>query len=64
MSLKGGRAIEEINALTFDMLFLGVTSFQTSTGFACGSADEAVLKRARISRADKTIVLMDSSKLD
>ncbi len=64
MSLKGGRAIEEINTLTFDMLFLGVTSFQTSTGFACGSDDEAALKRALISRADKTIVLMDSSKLD
>lgn len=63
MSLKGGRAIEQINSLSFDMLFLGVTSFQSSTGFACGSDDEAALKRALISRAERTIVLMDSTKL-
>lgn len=63
MSLKGGRAIEEIGGLNFDVLFLGVTSFQSSTGFACGSDDEASLKRALIARAEKTVVLMDSSKL-
>ena len=32
-------------------------------GFGCGSDDEAALKRALISHAERTEVLMDSSKL-
>ena len=63
LSLNGSKSIEDVNALSFDLLFLGVTSFQSSTGFACGSDDEAALKRALIAHAEKTVVLMDSSKL-
>lgn len=63
MSLNGSKSIEEIGLLNFDMLFLGVTSFQSSMGFGCGSDDEAALKRALISHAERTAVLMDSSKL-
>ena len=63
LSLNGSKSIEDISALSFDLLFLGVTSFQSSTGFACGSDDEAALKRALIAHAEKTVVLMDSSKL-
>ena len=63
LSLNGSKSIEDINSLNFDLLFLGVTSFQSSTGFACGSDDEAALKRALIAHAEKTVVLMDSSKL-
>lgn len=61
MSLNGSKSIEEIGLLNFDMLFLGVTSFQSSMD--CGSDDEAALKRALISHAERTAVLMDSSKL-
>lgn len=46
MSLNGSKSIEEIGLLNFDMLFLGLTSFQSSMGFGCGSDDEAALKRA------------------
>ncbi len=63
MSLNGGKAIEEISGLSFDVLFLGGTSYASATGFACGSDDEAALKRALIGRAEKTVVLMDSEKL-
>ncbi len=63
MSLNGGKAIEDISGLSFDVLFLGVTSYTSATGFACGSDDEAALKRALIARAEKTVVLMDSTKL-
>lgn len=63
MSLNGSKSIEEIGLLNFDMLFLGLTSFQSSMGFGCGSDDEAALKRALISHAERTAVLMDSSKL-
>ena len=63
LSLNGSKSIEDVNSLSFDLLFLGVTSFQSSSGFACGSDDEAALKRALIAHAEKTVVLMDSSKL-
>ena len=63
MSLNGSKTIEQVSELSFDLLFLGVTSFQSTTGFACGSDDEAALKRALIAHAEKTVVLMDSSKL-
>lgn len=63
MSLNGSKSIEEIGLLNFGMLFLGLTSFQSSMGFGCGSDDEAALKRALISHAERTAVLMDSSKL-
>lgn len=62
MSLNGGKAIEDLSSLSFDQLFLGVTAYQASTGFTCGSDEEAALKRACIARAEQTIVLMDSSK--
>lgn len=62
MSLNGSKTIEDVGSLSFDLLFLGVTSYQSATGFACGSDEEAALKRALIARAEKTVVLMDSSK--
>lgn len=63
LSLNGSKSLEDVASLSFDLLFLGVTSFQSSSGFACGSDDEAALKRALIAHAEKTVVLMDSSKL-
>ncbi len=63
LSVCGGRSAEDVRRLSFDQLFLGVTSFQSSTGFMCGSDEDAALKRACIERADQTVVLMDSSKV-
>ena len=62
MSLAGGRAVDEVRRLSFDQVFLGVTSFGVSTGFSCGSDEEARLKRAVSERAHQVIALMDSSK--
>jgi DeoR family transcriptional regulator of aga operon len=62
MSLNGSKTIEDVSALSIDLLFLGVTSYHPSVGFSCGSDEEAALKRALIARAEKTVVLMDSSK--
>lgn len=63
MSLNGSKTVEDVSALSIDLLFLGVTSYHPSVGFSCGSDEEAALKRALIARAEKTIVLMDSSKV-
>lgn len=63
MSLVGSKSIEDINALSFDQLFLGVTAYDADMGFSCGSDEDAAFKRALIARADETFVLMDSSKI-
>jgi DeoR family transcriptional regulator of aga operon len=63
MSLNGSKTIEDINALSFDLLFLGITAYHSLMGFTCGSTEEAALKRALISHAEKTVALMDSSKV-
>ncbi len=63
LSLNGGRSVEDVRQLNFDQLFLGVTSYCTNSGFTCGSDEDAALKRACIERAERTVVLIDASKI-
>ena len=63
MSLNGSKTVEDVGALSLDQLFLGVTSYHPAVGFACGSDEEAALQRALMSRAVRTGVLMDSTKV-
>lgn len=60
----GARTQQHLESLSFDQFFMGVTSYSPECGFACGSDDEALLKRACIQRAERTVALMDSSKVD
>jgi len=64
MSLYGSKTIEDVSSISFDVLFLGVTTYNSSMGFACGSDEEAALKRTLIAHAEQTVVLMDSAKVD
>lgn len=63
MSISGSRTIQALQTMAFDQLFLGVTGYTEATGFACGSDEEANLKRACINRSNEVILLMDSSKV-
>ncbi len=63
MSISGSRTIQSLQTIAFDQLFLGVTGYTEATGFACGSDEEANLKRACIERSDEVVLLMDSSKV-
>lgn len=63
MSLSGSRAIEALATLSFDVAFVGITSYQQDVGFTCGVDDEATLKRLVMQRAGRTVALMDSSKV-
>lgn len=63
MSICGMQAIESINAVNFDLAFLGVTSYASDVGFSCEVLMEAYLKQAVLRRSAEKIVLMDSSKL-
>ncbi len=63
-SVYGISTIKDLERVYFDQAFLGVTGYQTQTGFTCGISDEAMLKQAVIRQSDQVIVLMDSSKVD
>ena len=63
LSLCGSRSIEVLGELSFDLCFLGVTSYHPDAGFSCGMEEEARLKRAAMARAERVVVLMDSGKV-
>ncbi len=62
-SVYGISAVRELERVNFSQTFLGVTSYSLSTGFNCGSNDEAILKQTAIEQSEQTVVLMDSSKV-
>ena len=62
-SVYGISAVKELERVNFSQTFLGVTGYDSSSGFTCGSNDEAILKMTAIKQSEQTIVLMDSSKI-
>ena len=64
MSINGSGSCEKIKERNYDISFLGTTGFIKGIGFNCGSDEEASLKRSIISRSDKVVILMDSTKID
>ena len=63
MSVCGMQAVEAVNAVNFDLAFLGVTSYSDDVGFSCEVSMEAYLKQAVLRRSAEKIILMDSSKV-
>jgi len=64
LSVSGHRAIEIVNTINIEVAFLATSGFSLSTGFSCGNFDECELKRTVIKRAQKTVLLIDSSKIN
>ncbi|AEV30438.1 transcriptional regulator of sugar metabolism [Sphaerochaeta pleomorpha str. Grapes] len=64
MSISGSDSCEKIREMNYDIAFLGTTGYMKTTGFNCGALEESSLKRAVISRAETTVLLMDSSKVE
>ena len=64
LSVNGIEGIQMIEKINFDIAFMGVTNFSHKTGFTCESLEDAQLKRAAVKKADKVIILMDSSKYE
>lgn len=62
LSTNGSDAIAYIENLHFNLAILGSTGFDIKYGFTCENNDDARLKRDAIKHADRSIVLMDSSK--
>ena len=63
LSICGSQGIGELKKMTFDLAFMGVTTYDEESGFACNVYEESLLKQTVINKALKTIVLMDSTKV-
>jgi DeoR family transcriptional regulator of aga operon len=63
LSICGTQGIRELGRMNFEQAFMGVTTYSEDSGFACNVLDEALLKQTVISKAKRTIVLMDSTKV-
>lgn len=63
LSTHGGRSLEWVEKLNFDVAFMGATGYASGRGFTCGSEEECLLKQRVIQRSEKTLMLMDSSKV-
>ena len=64
LSVSGTSALEQIKCVNIDVAFIAASGFTEQSGFTNGSYNETELKRSVISRAKKTVLLMDSSKYD
>lgn len=64
ISVSGMSADDFINEVNIDIAFMAASAFNMDSGFTSGSYTEAELKKMAISRARKTVMMMDSSKTD
>ena len=63
LSISGASVLEQLKTLNIDTAFMSASGFCEGSGFSVGNQHEADLKRMVMSRARRTIMLMDSSKV-
>ena len=61
LSLSGVNAVNFLDNINIDIAFMTASGFSGS--FDCGDFDECQLKKRVISKASKTVLLMDNSKV-
>jgi len=64
LSCSGYGSMEQLKLVNIDVAFMAASGFSQANGFTVGDHFECELKRAVISKAGRTIMLMDSSKID
>lgn len=64
LSLSGFNASEYVKSLNIDLAFIAASAFSLNSGFSCGDYFEAELKRLIIKKAQRVILLMDTSKIN
>lgn len=62
MCVTGTQPLLNLERLHFDVAFLGTTSYNRQMGFSCGSEEDSTIKRVVLEHAEKTVILMDSTK--
>ncbi len=63
ISLSGIGACEFLDSINIGTAVIAASGFSFEYGFTCGGYDDSLLKKKVISKAGKTIVVMDSTKL-
>jgi len=63
LSVNGHPSVGWIEDIHFDMAFFGVTGYTTKLGFTTSVMEEYELKSAALRKAEKVILLMDSTKI-
>ena len=63
LSTYGSAALDSIQNVHFYLAIVGSTGFDYTSGFTAENAEDAKLKREVLRRAEKRVVVMDSSKV-
>lgn len=64
LTLSGTPALEMISRINIDTAFLVASGYSAASGFTCGQESEARIKSLVIEKSRRSIVLMDTSKLE
>lgn len=64
VSVSGPNALQYLENINIDIAFMSASGYSHESGFTVSNLYESELKRTVIKKAKKTIVLMDSSKID
>lgn len=64
MRMAGPKVMEELQQLRLDWAFSGTIGYNKGYGFGCHSSYYAMLTRLLRRRADKLVIVMDSSKVN
>jgi len=62
LSLSGINALSFLDAINIDIAFMAASGFSFKSGFTAGDYGECEIKKKVISKVNKTILLMDSTK--
>src|SRR3989339_179329 len=62
-TLSGSEAVSVIRNYHFDLCFISAESFVPGFGFVDPYADEIMVKQALMKASEKTVILLDSSKI-
>lgn len=63
LSMSGPSAVTSLDTINIDLAFMAASGFSIENGFTVSNLYESDLKRKVISRANKVIMLVDSSKI-
>lgn len=62
LSIVGSNAIYCLDNTNFDLVFLSAGGYSANRGFTCLGEEECYLRKAVVKRAEKVVMLLDSSK--
>ncbi len=62
LSVSGAHALSFVKSVNIDVAFLAPSGCSENNGFTCGEYTEYEVKKAIVKKANKVVVLMDSSK--